>query len=140
VSVYFEENEMKRSWTIALSTLLLTAGVCWGHALSIKEIMVQLNKGQTALTPTIKHELQAATPNWPDIQRQSREYVTLATALGGIAPPMGDRNSWQTLTKQYGRAAEALNDAVGRKDKQAALAAHGLLTRSCQTCHRQHRP
>ena len=123
----------------ALVALLTAAGLATANAMTAKQIMGRLNKGPNALTPMLGKELRAGTPDWSEIQSQTKEYVKLATELGQAEPPKGDAGSWAKLTKEYAQAAQALDDAVQKQNKAGALAAHGKLTRSCTACHRAHR-
>jgi hypothetical protein len=130
-------------WTkiLVVSGLVLAtslAGAATG-ALTVKDIMGKLNKGPNALTITLKRALQKDNPDWADIQEQAKEYAELAGALGKAEPPMGDKASWDKLTKDYADTARAMNEAVQKKNQQGALAAHNKLTKACTACHRVHR-
>jgi hypothetical protein len=109
-------------------------------AMTAKEIMGKLNKGPNALTPNLKRLLQKDDPDWGEIQSEAKEYATLTVALNKANPPMGDKASWDKLTKDYADIAKALEDAVKKKDKGSALAVHTRLSRACTNCHRVHRP
>jgi hypothetical protein len=109
------------------------------RAPTVKQIMAKLNKGPAALTPVLKKELQAPQPAWGEIQNQTQEYIRLVADLEKCEPPKGDGASWSKFTKEYATNAQALDDAVHKKDKGAALTAHGKITRSCAGCHRSHR-
>jgi hypothetical protein len=133
---------MNRSVKIcAILAVVATAGLAaaTSKAMTTKEIMGKLNKGPNALTPTLRKELQATEPPWEEIQNQTREYVKLTTELGKCEPSKGNADSWAKLTKQYAETAQALDSAAQNKDKSAALAAHGRITRACAACHRAHR-
>jgi hypothetical protein len=110
-----------------------------GGSRPIKDIMIKLNKGQQALTPLIAAALKAESPAWDTIQGQTQEVVRLATAMGQSEPPRGDKDSWQKLSAAYVESATALDKAAQAKDRDAALTAHGELSKSCMGCHRQHR-
>ena len=110
-----------------------------GGVPTIKKIMTRLTKGPRSLTPVIGQELHAEQPAWETIQGQTKEFVRLAEALGKNDPPKGGKESWAKLTAEYAESAEALDRAAQAKDRDAALAAHGKLERSCMPCHREHR-
>jgi hypothetical protein len=105
----------------------------------IKQIMVRLTKGPNSLTPVIGNELKSATPPWDSIQGQTKEYAQLAADMGKYDPPKGDKDSWAKLSAAYAGLATDLDRAAQARDKDAALAAHGQITNSCNSCHRQHR-
>ncbi len=105
----------------------------------IKKIMTRLTKGPNSLTPLLGKELKAESPAWDTIQGQTKEYAQLASEMGKYDPPKGSKDSWDKLTTAYAGLATDLDTAAQAKDKDAALAAHGKITNSCNSCHRQHR-
>jgi cytochrome c556 len=107
---------------------------------SIKEIMTKAHKGNNSIIASVGGELRGDDPDWPDVQKQTKELVTLGMALGKNDPPKGDKDSWQRLTQQYVANAKALDAAAQRQDKTAAQAVHKKLTSSCAACHKAHRP
>jgi cytochrome c556 len=115
------------------------AGAQNGGALTIKEIMAKLNKGKTALCPTLGSELKAEAPDWAEVQKHTREFAQLAEALGKNEPPKGSKTSWETLTKAYAGSARDLDTAAQRKDRRAALDAHKKVAGACRACHSSHR-
>jgi hypothetical protein len=106
---------------------------------SIKQIMVTLTKGPSSLTPILGKELKDDPPPWDAIRGQAREYARLASALGDNEPPRGSKESWARLTSEYSGSAAELDRAAQASDRDAALAAHGRLAKSCMSCHREHR-
>lgn len=106
----------------------------------IKEIMKRLNKGNDALMPVVRKELQDTAPNWTEIQKQTKEYYSLASSLEKNAPPMGGKDSWSQLARGYAAITQELDTAAQKKDKNSALAAHGKLKTTCMACHKVHRP
>lgn len=126
--------------TGVLTAFAMTAGLAVaGKATTAKEIMGVLNKGPNSLTTNLKKGLQKDEPNWKDIQEQTKEYAALTADLNKATPPAGDKASWDKLTKGYADTAKALDTAAQKKDKAAALAAHGQLTKACMACHQVHR-
>jgi hypothetical protein len=107
---------------------------------TVKEIMGKLHKGPHAALNEIKVDLQDATPDWPEIQRLSKDLTTLGAALTKNDPPRGDKGAWGKLTKKYADNAKALDDAAKKKDAKDALAYQGKLMGSCTECHKAHRP
>jgi hypothetical protein len=105
----------------------------------VHQVMEKLAKGPNALTSQINRALRAESPSWESIQPQTREYAQLAASLGQYEPPRGDKQSWAQLTSAYAENAAQLDKAAQAKDKDAALAAHALLGRSCGSCHQAHR-
>lgn len=106
---------------------------------SIKDIMSKLGKGTTSLCPTLGKELKDDEPAWDEIQKQTKEFVSLVEALGKNDPPMGTKDSWTRLTSQYLANAKDLDTAAQKKDRSAAAAAHKKITGSCMACHKAHK-
>lgn len=115
------------------------AGAQGGKVPTVKEIMGRLHKGANSPLTTIRADLQADAPDWPEIQRAAKNFVTLGAALGKNEPPQGDKQSWTRLTAQYLENSRFLEAAAQKQDKAGALAAHGRLNESCKGCHSVHR-
>jgi len=104
----------------------------------ISTIMKKLNGKAKGLHGKAKVELNAASQNWEDLAKLSKEYRKLAESLGKNDPPKGEKASWEKLTKQYVDNVKKLDEAIGKKDKDAALKAHGAISKSCKACHDAH--
>ena len=131
------------SLTLALVALLGTLGTVYaqgGKLPDVKEIMKRMNKGNDALMPVVRKELQYPSPNWTDIQKHTKEYNELACNMEKNSPPMGTKDSWAQLTKGYASITQELENAAQKQDKNAALAAHAKLKTTCTSCHKAHRP
>lgn len=134
---------MKR-WMYAVSglaflALLLPVGA-QGDKMTVKEIMGKVNKGPTALFPTVRKGLSADTPDWADVQKQAKEIAALAESLTKKEPPRGEKGTWTKFTKGYAADAKALADAAQKKDRDGTIAAHAKITKACSACHNAHRP
>ncbi|HXG08371.1 MAG TPA: cytochrome c [Gemmataceae bacterium] len=116
------------------------AGAQGSRTPTVKEVMERLHKGANSPLTTIRADLQADLPDWPEVQKAAKDFVTLGAALGKNNPPKGDRQSWARLTAQYLENAKALDAAAQRRDQKAALVAHSRLNESCKGCHSAHRP
>jgi len=106
---------------------------------SIKDIMTKLNKGPKSLCPVLGTALKADPPKWDDIQKETKEFATLAEALVKNDPPKGEKASWEKLCKEYAITAKDMDEAAQKKDQKAAAAAQGKLAKSCMSCHDAHR-
>jgi hypothetical protein len=115
------------------------AGAQGDKAPTVKEIMGKAHKGPNSVIATLGKELRADDPDWADIQKHTKELVTLGSGLAKNEPPKGEKASWQKLTQGYVTTARDLDAAAQRKDKNAATAAHKKLTGSCTGCHNAHR-
>jgi hypothetical protein len=105
----------------------------------IRLIMSKLTKGPNSLTGVIARELNEPQPPWETIQAQTKEYAQLAGEMANYEPPKGSKESWAKETAAYEGLALDLSKAAEARDKDQALAAHGQITNSCQSCHRAHR-
>src|SRR5438067_7391544 len=95
---------------LALALTTGPAGADGERPLGIKEIMKKLN-GPTGIQPALGKELKDDEPVWDDIQKDTKEFASLAAALGKSDPPKGSKESWARLTKTYADDAKALDDA-----------------------------
>jgi hypothetical protein len=137
---------MNRLWRMTGGLALVTGAVLLLNASgaddkppSIKDIMNKAHKGGDSLIQAVGKDLKADTPDWEDAAKKSKELLELGSALGKNNPPKGEKDSWEKLTKLYADTAKELDDAVQKKDKDAALTAHKKLAGSCMNCHRAHR-
>jgi hypothetical protein len=107
---------------------------------TLKDTMSRLHKGDNAIRPTIDKGLQEDDPDWPAIQKLTKEYLQGAETAAKTKPPVGDKESWDKLMKQFVATAKQLDDAAKAKDKKNAQAAHEKLVQGCANCHKMHRP
>ena len=105
----------------------------------IRDIMVKLDRGPSALHKTIGKELKSDSPDWDTLKKQSSEYARLATQLGNLEPTKGSKDSWSSLTRKFVESASALDHSAQAKDLAATSKAHEELSGSCMVCHREHR-
>lgn len=134
---------MTRFASVAAGLLVLglVAGVLAqdGGAPKVADIMKKAHKTKTGLRDQITVEVEKGTQDWPEIQKKTKELVTLASALGKNEPPMGEKASWKKLTGEYLEDAKALDQAAGKKDAKAVAAANAKLGKRCLGCHTNHR-
>jgi cytochrome c556 len=137
---------MKRA-TVLLTALALSFAAASAEAQgdkvpAVKDIMMKVNK-PTGLYFNIGKELREKDPMWPEVQQDAKEVARLAALLGKNAPPKGDKESWEKLTKEYAANAAALEKAVAAKDQAAAKAAWAKMGgdggAACNACHKAHR-
>jgi putative NADH-flavin reductase len=128
----------KAKWLVALVMVLGIAGVI--GAASIDEIMTKGHKAKTGLRDQIKMAADAASPNWADIQKKTKEFSDLAATLEKNDPPKGEKDSWKKLCKEYVDLVKALDTAAGKKDAKALAEANKKLGASCKGCHDAHQP
>ncbi len=105
----------------------------------IKAIMGKVAKGPNSLTPLIGKELATEPAPWDTIQPQAKEFAQLAAEMTKLEPKKGSKESWASLTAAYSKSADDLDKGAQAKDLAAAKVAHEVLSKSCQSCHQQHR-
>src|SRR5437660_7605067 len=94
------EHRMKRIlWGAGVLGLLLGASVALSQDKNptVKEIMTRAHKGSGSVLTLLGRELKAEEPNWSDVQKQTKELLTLGGSLGKNEPPKGSTESWQRL-------------------------------------------
>ena len=106
---------------------------------SIKEIMTKAHKGGNALLGKMAKELNSSDVPWDQVTTQSKALVRLGKALAKNTPPKGEKASWEEQTSKYNKNAQALVEAVDKKDKDAATTALKALQGSCKACHSNHK-
>lgn len=132
-----------------LGLLSVSAILLLGHTLtsaqeakelpSIKEIMREANK-PTGLYFTLQRDLNSTNPDWAEAATSARELTQLIDALAKSKPSKGDAESWKKLTTDYLTHSRALEQAILKKDRNAALAAGRMMAPAlCTTCHKAHR-
>jgi hypothetical protein len=139
---------MNRLWCVtaglaflAGGTMVLTlSGAKEKKPPSIKEIMTKAHKGGNSLIQKVGKDLKEDEPNWADVQKKTKQLVSLGSALGKNEPPQGEKDSWDKLTKQYVKNAKALDAAAKTKDKEKAEGCFKKLTAMCAACHKVHKP
>jgi cytochrome c556 len=126
---------------IAVIALLFGVGIVLAGSKvpSVEEIMEKAHANKTGLRAKIADEVKAASPDWATIQKQTKEFVTLAEALAKNSPPKGDKKSWEKLSKEYAEQVKDLDKAAAKKDAKAVTAANQKLNGNCQGCHDVHR-
>jgi cytochrome c556 len=103
-------------------------------------------KGCMAFTKTkvardhLPAELKSASPDWDQIQRDTKQWVAVAETLGKQSPPRGTAQSWKRQTDKYLEHVKDINVAAQKKDAAAATKAVATLGMSCGGCHSQHKP
>jgi cytochrome c556 len=122
-----------------LVAVALAAAQGQGKPPSVKEIMKRGHAGEASLLTALGRGLKADAPAWDRLQKETKELVELGQALAKNTPPVGDKGSWEKLTRAYLGHAEALDSAVKKHDRDAAQAARARLNASCKECHKAHR-
>jgi hypothetical protein len=105
----------------------------------LRDLMMKLAKGPQSLNSLIGGELKSESPPWDTIQKQTKEFLQLASSMGKYDPPKGSKESWTKHTSSFVASADALEKAGLSKNKDKALEAHATLGQSCMSCHREHR-
>jgi cytochrome c556 len=122
------------------ATIALGAFATEDKTPSCGDIMKKINNPKAGLHGKIGKALKSdAAPAWDDMQKQMKDYHKLADALAKNEPPKGEKKDWEKLAKAYAENAKKLQDAINKKDKDAASKAHSAISKSCKACHDAHR-
>src|SRR5271154_689815 len=99
---------MRKTWILTAAVGLLLTNFAVDRLVaaddptpSIEDIMKTVNKKNTGLHSQVGTGLKASPVDWDAIQKETKEYATLAGALGKNDPPKGSKSSWDKLTKTY---------------------------------------
>ncbi len=114
----------------------------WHFALAdtpktIKDVMANHKKNQ--LRDQIGADLKKDDPDWPAVQKKTKEYAEAVAALEKFDPPKGDKKSFAKLAGDFASTAKDLDQAAKKKDAKAAASAHQKLGGACMNCHKAHR-
>ncbi len=132
---------MKRAFWAVPGLLVVSAviGFSAEDPSSIEDVMIKAHKNKTGLRDQIAAELKKASPDWPEVQKKTKEFAKLAGTLSKFKPEKGDLASWKKLSEAYAGEVKSLDDAAGKKDKDLATKANDKLKMSCTPCHDVHR-
>jgi cytochrome c556 len=84
--------------------------------------------------------LKAKNPDWPEVKKQTKDWVAMADTLGKQKPPRGSDESWKTQTTKYLGLVKDVDAAAEKKDLDGMKKGLGIINNSCRGCHTQHRP
>jgi hypothetical protein len=125
------------SWAVACA--LISAGAVAACGLSadvpkervttkqVKERMTAVHKGDQSPFARTGKELKKETPDWDQLGKDAKAFAGMGDLLG--------RHSAYTSPAAYVANAADLTKAAKAKDRKAAAAAFGGLTKSCGACH-----
>jgi cytochrome c556 len=107
---------------------------------TIKKVMQTLHKGKTSPLNTVKAALKGDSPDWTNVQKEAKVFVTYGAALPKNDPPRGEKASFEKLAKAYASAAETLESSATKEDLKGSRDAFNKISTSCAACHKAHRP
>src|SRR5947209_17032176 len=97
---------MKRLAWVA-GVLALAAGIVWvanpagaggKKDPTIKDVMKRAHQVGDGLLTRVNQELEEDEPVWPEVQKCTKELVSLGGLLGKFTPPRGEKSSWERNT------------------------------------------
>jgi hypothetical protein len=100
----------------------------------IKDLMRKTHKGDESPLMRVDRGLKAETPEWAAVRKNTDALVSLQKLLGQ-QEIIGYRS-----TKEYVASVQALDKAVDKKDRGAAMAAFLKVKGTCMSCHRNGMP
>jgi cytochrome c556 len=83
--------------------------------------------------------LKAKDPNWDEVQKKTKDWVSMAETLGKQKPPKGSDESWKKQTDKYLGLVKDVDGAAEKKDLDGMKKGLGAVQNSCMGCHSQHR-
>jgi cytochrome c556 len=124
---------------VAMGLVVVPAVGQDGETPTIKEIMKKLHGGPKGVLGKLKTELKAKKHDWKAIQENSKEVVTLGTALEKHDPPKGEKEAFHKLAGSYLGHAKDLEESAKKENVAATKGALGKLEGSCKACHAAHK-
>jgi len=122
-------------------TITVVARVCCAdEPPPVKEIMQKAHKEKTGVLMILQDQLIEKTPDWPAIQKNTKELVKLAETLEKTKPPRGSAKGWNQRTAEYREGTNNLAKYVDAKNQDKAQGEIGFLASRCMGCHREHKP
>jgi cytochrome c556 len=76
---------------------------------------------------------------WDEAKKAAKDQALIAVALGKNEPPMGDKKSWEKLTKQYTETSKKIEAAAKKEDAKGVGENIGMIFKSCKGCHDAHK-
>jgi hypothetical protein len=111
-----------------------------GEKSELRDTMKKIGDGSSGLFTKLGRELRDEEPAWDNARKMTREIIRLGGTLSKATPPKGDKASWDKFVKGFTADVAALDQAVGSRDRTAALAAWKKMeSQTCMTCHKEHR-
>jgi cytochrome c556 len=134
---------MRYQWKLAvLATVAL--GVAYFGTATAKDDEIKDAKGcmafQNKVRGDLPKQLKSKSPDWEEIQKETKEWVSVAETLGKQTPPKGSAESWKKQTELYTTNVKAVDTAAQKKDAEAATKSLATIGNSCGGCHSQHKP
>ena len=106
---------------------------------SIEDIMEKAHANKTGLRAKIMDEVKKPSPDWAGVQKNAKEFLSLADALAKHDAPKGDKNNWKKLSKEYAEGIKDMEKSASRKDAKTVTATLQKLNANCTACHDAHR-
>jgi cytochrome c556 len=134
-----------KSWFVMLAVALIavaaaTVGAYDEKTPGTEAIMKALfKKGAGSKSAVLKSQTEAASPDWPAIQKTTKEIADLGSVLGKGEPEKGDKESWKKLTGKFAKDTAAIDESAQAKNLGSLQAAQKSLGASCKSCHNAHR-
>ncbi len=106
----------------------------------IKTVMKTLFAGKNTPKAALTAAAKTDAPDWAKVKEASDKISKFVPELARNAPPQGDRESWDKLTKAIAATAGDLKNAVEAEDVAKLHETTKAIGGSCKACHSVHRP
>ena len=101
-------------------------------------------KGCMAFQNKVRGDLgkmaSAKTPDWDEIQKETKNWVKVSESIGSFKPPKGDDASWKEQTDKYKVNVKAVDEAATKKSSEDLKKGLAAVQASCGGCHGKHKP
>jgi hypothetical protein len=124
---------------VVAAALVTSQAGAGDDAATIKDIMGKLHKGAKSPLAKLKTQLKSGSPDWAEVQGETKDFVILGAALAKFDPPRGESSAYKGLATKYYENAKALDTAAQKKDTATATAALSKISASCKECHSAHK-
>ena len=123
--------------------VLFTAGAILAEPrpaepVGIEEIMKKGHAGKKSLLNGVKAGVKEE--KWDTLTDTAKSLKTFGEDLGKNKQEKGDDASWKKLSAEYATNMTAIADGIEKKDAKATNDALAKMSKSCKTCHDQHKP
>lgn len=121
----------------------LAVGVAYLGSAAADEDKLKDIKGCMAFQGKVRKDvpdlLKAKDPNWEEVQKKTKDWVSMAETLGKQKPPKGTDESWKKQSDKYLGLVKDVDAAAGKKDADGMKKGLGAIQNACMGCHSQHR-
>jgi cytochrome c556 len=137
-----DRNVKKLTYVAAALAVLAVVAVAADP--SIKDIMTKGHSGGDSLLGVIQKQMKSDKPDWDLVNKNTDQLIEFGKVLPKSeypkTAPNGSKEGWEKACKAYIEQVTALDEAAGKKDKEATAAAATKMQTNCGACHKDFKP